>query len=324
VPTSQVDVVIVGYKSVDVIDAAIGCLRRDPLVRGVVLVDNDSGDGTAERGRALGTTVVETGANLGFAKAVNIGLDVSDAPYVLMLNPDAEMEPGALGSLVDVLEREPRAAMVSTLVLLADGTVGNVCRRFSTLANRILPDVPLLGPLAGVRPEYDASLFERSEPIQEVDWVAAASLLVRRSFLDEIGGLDERFFLYSEDEDLCWQARARGYSRLLHLGAVAHHAVGHSTGTSWWLTVPLLVTSQRQLFEKWHGRGTAALYDAGIRAVMWAQAASATIARRPVASERAELARLVSKAMREDRVRRRDAGEGSLAAPDALGDASER
>jgi len=301
-----VDVVIVGYRSVGFLEPAVASVSHDETVGALILVDNASGDGTADLGRKLGMQVVETEENLGFARAVNIGVRLSSAPYVLLLNPDARMLPGALARLAETLDRLPQAAMASALLRFTDGSYANGCRHFSTLANRILPDMPLANRLAAARAEYDDSLYERDEPIQAVDWLGAAALLVRRSFLDEIGGLDERFFLYSEDEDLGWAARARGYTCVVRLDAPAEHEIGFNT-TEWRVSQPRLLAAQRQLFEKWRGPGIARAFDLGVQTAFAAQVAAAALTAPGRLGEQREVAVAARRALAFARVRSKQA-----------------
>jgi N-acetylglucosaminyl-diphospho-decaprenol L-rhamnosyltransferase len=177
----------------------------------VVVVDNASSDGSLEmvRGRFPSVRALETGGNLGFSKANNIGIRSTPSELVLLLNSDTVVPPGAIDRLVQVLRGRPDTAIVGPRLVDADGQ----------------PEIsfgPMLGPFAELRRQVMEGLYARGfGPVRryfdrqlttphDVEWVSGACLLVRRADADEVGLLDERFFLYTEDVDFCASVRARG------------------------------------------------------------------------------------------------------------------
>ncbi len=149
------------------------------------------------------------------------------APLVLFLNPDAEVTPGAVAALADLLERRPEVAAAGPRTRSADGTI-----QVSTG-----PDLGLLAEtrqrrLVRAVARRDAAALADAEARHAVehepDWVSGACLMARRSALEAVSGFDERFFLYEEDADLCRRLRAAGGRIVFTPAAEVHHRVGTS------------------------------------------------------------------------------------------------
>ena len=259
------DVIVVTYQSAGQIDGCLRAARACPQVGRLLVVDNASHDDSlAVAARAGADVVVESPDNAGFARAVNRGLQESTADHVLLLNPDALLSTDALDKLIQAIEVDPDAVMAGPMLRSPDGTVLAGGRRFSTVMNRLLWHLPLPTRPAWSTPEYVAPpCAPRPGGGVPVDYLWGASLLCRRAFLDEIGGLDERFFLYSEDEDLGRQARLRGRRCLLVPGAVIDHVGGASTSDGA-VAQARIESSTALLLEKWSGPAAALLFRAGI------------------------------------------------------------
>ena len=187
---------------------------------------------------------------------------------MLLLNPDAEVSQESLGRLVDALETDETVAMAGPLLVGESGSVTLGARRFSKAWNRTLPFWPLLNrSRLHLTAEYkDPEAMIASGRSLPVDYLWGACLLVRRSFLESLGGLDERYFLYSEDEDLGREARRRGCKTLLVTSARAAHIGNVSSGGRTALVGARQIYANRQLLEKWEGARKARLYDLGARA----------------------------------------------------------
>jgi N-acetylglucosaminyl-diphospho-decaprenol L-rhamnosyltransferase len=272
----QVDVIIVTYDSVRQVPMCLGPLVDNDRVSEIVVVDNGSVDGSAEAARQSGASIVVVNeANLGFARAVNIGLRSTSAELVLLLNPDASVDADTLGLLSRDLEADPSVAMVGPLLRDETGALSAGAARAATLSRRIGECVPLIGRVSGVQAEYtlprDPGVLGKAI---DVGYVYGAAMLVDRRFFLECGGLDERFFLFAEDEDLCRQARRSGRRVLLDGRALAEHARGANC-PSVPLTEAQRLFSSWRLFQKWAGRARAAAYHYGIRAAFSLRAAAA-------------------------------------------------
>jgi N-acetylglucosaminyl-diphospho-decaprenol L-rhamnosyltransferase len=266
----DVDIVIVTYNSAATVGAAIESLAGSPLVKSIVVVDNGSGDGSATAARSAGATqVIENTGNPGFAVGVNQGLSHCAADHVLLLNPDARLDHSALDDLRSKLRTTPRAAVVAPLLRDHAGNVTTGSGRFATLTRRIGLCLPLIGRHPHFSPTY------RLTPEQlaagrclDVDYAYGAALLVDRGFLDQTGGLDERYFLFCEDEDLCRQAHAAGRRVLLDLDAIGDHTGGASCGDPADTEARRLFATYL-LFSKWRGARAATLYRTGITLALW-------------------------------------------------------
>jgi GT2 family glycosyltransferase len=186
--------------------------------REIVVVDNASTDGTPAhvRERWPGIRLVQLGANLGFARATNIGIQQTFGELVLLLNPDTEVPAGAIDRLIAALERDEDIAVVGPRIVDRDGSAE-------------LSFGKMVAPLAELRQKALRVVAERmTRRTGDVDWVTGACLLTYRADLEAVGLLDERFFLYMEDVDLCASIRARGR----RVQFVADVQVRHQRGAS--------------------------------------------------------------------------------------------
>jgi N-acetylglucosaminyl-diphospho-decaprenol L-rhamnosyltransferase len=179
----------------------------------VVVVDNGSRDGSIDDlVRAVPhARVVRSPGNVGYARAANLGTAATRAPIVAVLNVDTRVEAGTARALVERLASEPRLGAVGPRILNPDGTVYP--------SARVVPSVPLavahglLGlwwPRNPFTAKYRALDADAKQP-RLVDWLSGSAIWLRRDALDEIGGWDERYFMYMEDVDLCWRLRRSGW-----------------------------------------------------------------------------------------------------------------
>jgi N-acetylglucosaminyl-diphospho-decaprenol L-rhamnosyltransferase len=280
----HVSVIVVTYENAATIDAALAPLRRSAHVDRVVVVDNGSRDDSAARAAKAGADeVVALDGNLGFASGVNRGLRTCDGEFVLLLNPDASIAPPDLDLLVDALHAQPDAAAAGPVLEgLDDGSATSGARRFSTVWNRLALELPWFWRHDRFTSRLPAGTVERAAGhTLSVDYVWGAALLVRREFLLSIGGLDERFFLYHEDEDLGRQARTHGRRVLLVTGARAQHIGEVSSGGDAVLAHARLLFATSQLLDKWSWAGSGRVFAAGARSGLVLQAAAAALAREP-------------------------------------------
>ena len=196
----------------------------------MVVVDNASSDGTAERARRPGVQLIVNPTNRGFAAAVNQGFSILQSTYVLLLNPDAIIESN-LAPLREACEL-PRAAGAGGCVVDANGKpqIGFMVRRFPTpaaltlealLLNRVWPNNPINAVYRGMRLDYST--------VQTVEQPAGAFLMMRRAVWKELGGFDEGFWpLWFEEVDFCRRAASRSYLWYYTPAAVCRHTGGHS------------------------------------------------------------------------------------------------
>jgi exopolysaccharide biosynthesis polyprenyl glycosylphosphotransferase len=188
-------------------------LHREPLP--VLVVDNASPDGSAAMVAAeLGgrVTLVANRANLGFARAVNQALELTQTRYLLVLNADTEVPGGSIEALYDFMERTPRAGVAGGRLEDPEGNLQHSCRRFYDATTLVLRRTPL-GRVMPRHPALRRHLmadWDHAET-REVDWMQGACLMLRREAVAEVGPMDERFFLYFEDVDLCRRLGQAGW-----------------------------------------------------------------------------------------------------------------
>ena len=225
----------------------------------VIVVDNGSTDGSAEMVRTEFPQVhlLANPDNRGFTGANNQGLAVARGRYVLLLNPDTEVVGDALETLVAFADAHPDVGVVGPQLLNPDGTVQSSRRRFPTLATALLEST-WLQPYAPRRLLARYYVLDRpDDEVQDVDWVTGAALMARREAVEQVGPLDEGFFMYSEELDWCRRFRAAGW-RVVYLPTAR---IIHHEGKSSEQVLPArhihFQTSKIRYFRKYHGPAAA-------------------------------------------------------------------
>jgi N-acetylglucosaminyl-diphospho-decaprenol L-rhamnosyltransferase len=224
--------VVVNFESGPLLGACVRSLLSDTSAGAaeLVVVDNGSHDDSIAELEAThpGVRVVHSPGNVGYARAANLGTAVTQAPIVAVINPDTIVEPGAAVALVARLERESRLAACGPRLRNPDGS--------DYPSARSLPSIPvaighgLLGlwwPKNRFTARYRQLDADPGLP-RLVDWVSGAAIWLRRSALDEVGGWDERYFMYLEDTDLCWRLRRAGWEIAYEPGGIVVHVQGAS------------------------------------------------------------------------------------------------
>lgn len=259
---ARVDVVVVAYNSAATLRGCVAPLVDEPGVH-VIVVDNASPDDSLAAVAGLPVTVVRAYANHGFAAGCNLGTAHGVAPYVLLLNPDARLERADLAALVAVLDDEPAAGIAGPRILEADGALAHSQRRFPRRASTFAQALFLhrLWPLAAWSDELirDRAAYERPGA---PDWLSGACLLVRREALEAVGGLDEDFFLYCEDIDLCARVRTAGWDVRYEPTATARHEGGVSGPRE--ALLGIYARNRVRYARKHEGRTAAAIEAAGV------------------------------------------------------------
>jgi N-acetylglucosaminyl-diphospho-decaprenol L-rhamnosyltransferase len=196
----------------------------------VLVIDNASSDGSAEAAHEAEprSRLIANPTNRGLSAAWNQGAAETDAPWILFLNPDAEIWTGDLAAFVKVGEGRPDVAVLGPVVRNPDGTIYPSGRVFPSVGQAV--GHAFLGPFApGNRftRAYTQADWDRTTE-REVDWVSGACMLVRRSAFEEVGRFDEGFWLYGEELDLTTRLRASGWTvlytpelEIVHEGAVS-------------------------------------------------------------------------------------------------------
>lgn len=198
----------------------------------VLLVDNASRDDSVDfvRERFPAARVVALPENLGFAGGNNAAIPMCQGNNILLLNPDTISHPGAFAAILDFLEAHPKCGIVGPKLLNQDGSLQYSCRHFPSLEAAIFRNTPIGRFFSGNKATRDYLMKDVShDSAMQVDWVSGAALTVRREVLDSIGLLDERFFMFEEDVDLCYRARQAGWEVWYEPAGVITHAIGQST-----------------------------------------------------------------------------------------------
>jgi len=231
----RISVVIVNWNTRDYLrtclSSLVGAVREPPL-REIIVVDNASGDGSAQvvAQEFPDVLLIRNDRNLGYAAANNQGIRASKGEYIMLLNPDAWVQKGCLESLAEFLDANPCAAAAAPRLLNPDGSLQQSVRSFPAPPPLIFDALGLarLFPRSRVLAAYRMTWWGHSD-VREVDQPMASALMLRRSALDEIGLFDERFPLYFNDVDLCLRLKRAGWKVLYLPDAVCVHHVAAST-----------------------------------------------------------------------------------------------
>ena len=254
----HVTIVIVSYNCRQALQTCLLTLTSAGDPPPILVVDNASSDGTAEMiARDFPTVqLIQNTRNHGFAAACNQGIRACASDFVLLLNPDTMVKPNTLQKLADTMRAQPTIGACGPRVFNTDGSLQPSCRRFPTLGTMVCDELGLgrLFPhsrFAGYRMngwQHDTT--------RDVDQLMGSCLLLRRTMLEQIGLLDERFFLYFEEVDLClrlwrtgWRAVFVADATVTHLGGECsktdpRNALGHRYSS--------LFAFYRKHYPKWH------------------------------------------------------------------------
>lgn len=222
-PAAAITAIVVSYDSAEVLPACLDALAGESVP--AIVVDNASGDDSRAIAAKRGARVIANARNEGYGRANNLGVAAADTPYVLIVNPDLEMKPGAAAALLEAAERYPDAGMLAPRIVEPSGRV------FLQPRSLLSPGhLNRSGTMAV--PGGDACL----------PFLSGACLLVRRELFLALGGFDPAIFLFYEDDDLCRRMRDAGHA-LVHVhGAEARHGRGKSSAPS----------PQRRFKARWH------------------------------------------------------------------------
>lgn len=256
----DVSVIIVNWNTRDLLARCLDSLyeaTRD-LYLEVMVVDNASSDGSPAmvRKRFPEVHLVENRQNVGFAQANNQGIEVSWGRYVLLLNSDTRVCPGSLQKTVCFMDEHPRAGIVGGRLLNPDGTFQASYTPFPSLWREFLI-LSGLGRLL-IRPNFPSCESQTEKSAQKIKgYVEGAYLMARREAVGQIGGLDERIFLYAEDVDWCYRFHQAGWEVWYLPQAPTIHYGGQSSKRQQGRTEAELYRSRVYFFHKHYGRAAA-------------------------------------------------------------------
>jgi len=222
----------------------------------IIVVDNASSDGTVDSIKQdfPDVTIIANEENRGFAAANNQGIKKARGQYLFFLNPDTIVHPLSLDVLMNFMDGNSNAGACGSKLLNDDGTTQPSVRRFPTFRGALYRHT-VFRFLGIFRSEYKKWLMKDFDYDREmdVDEVTGAALMVRRSVIDRIGGMDESFFMYYEEVDLCYRIKQSGWRTVFVPEAVITHLGGRPTNQISVMSRILMLTSLLIFFRKYRG-----------------------------------------------------------------------
>ncbi|HEX3857612.1 MAG TPA: glycosyltransferase family 2 protein [Verrucomicrobiae bacterium] len=267
----DISIVILSWNDKQYLEVCLQSLRNATNSRTVeiIAVDNASTDGSPEMVEILFPEVklIRNHENLGFPKGNNIGVQASRGKYVYLLNSDIKVFPGCLDALADYMDQNPGVGMVGPKILNRDLTHQSSCRRFPTLWNNFCAATGLAKIFERTRFFSGEHMFYfKGDRLMDVDVLVGCFWAVRRAAVNELGLLDEGFFMFAEDLDWCKRFWEAGWRVVFCPEAQAiHYRGGSSTkkDAAW-----LALTQQRSVLRYWKKHHNAAA-GFGIRFLMF-------------------------------------------------------
>jgi GT2 family glycosyltransferase len=204
-----------------------------------VVVDNASEDDSITQllssGKELQLRVIRNEENRGFGAACNQGFAVTSSPYVFLLNPDAEVEPTSIGTLLESLKKSPGVGAVGPRLLNSDGSVqASVFVNPPNALHTVLWQLKLYHLLPKrLRGELLLGRHWKHNRKRRVPMLTGAAIMIRREVIDQVGGFNEEFHMYGEDNEWCWRIKKAGWELLFEPQAVVRHQGGQSAARRW-------------------------------------------------------------------------------------------
>ena len=232
---SQLSIVIVNFRTPDL---CIDCLASLDEIKGIeveiIIVDNASNDGSVEKIQQaiderewVGTKLICSPLNSGFSAGNNLGIQACIGDYVLLLNSDTIVRPNSIESLMQTLEKNPSIGMVSPRLEWPSGAPQESCFRFHRPPNELIR-AACTGLVTKLLRRYEVPIGV-TESLSSPEWTSFASVMIRRDVFDQVGLLDDGFFMYFEDVDFCQRARQAGWNIVNNPAARVVHLRGGSS-----------------------------------------------------------------------------------------------
>jgi GT2 family glycosyltransferase len=249
----DISVIIVSWNTKGYLEECLQSLVDPPSARSleIIVVDNDSTDGSPEmvEARFPQVKLIRSGENLGFAKANNLAIRASSGKYISLVNSDAKVLPGCLDRLADYLDQNPDVGNVGPRVLNPDISMQSTCRRFPGIWNNFCTATGLATAFRKNRFfSGEHMFFFPHDRVLEVDVLVGCFWMMRREAVNQVGLLDESFFMYGEDVDWCRRLWKAGWKAVFVPTGVAIHYRGGSSGSQ---PVRLAVAQQNSIFHYW-------------------------------------------------------------------------
>jgi GT2 family glycosyltransferase len=262
----DVSIVIVSWNTRDLLARCLSAVYEssEGLSFEVIVIDNASQDDSALmlKNRFPDVILIENEANLGFAIANNIGVDQANGRFILLLNSDAFVHANAVETLVRSMEAMPDTGASGCRLYYEDGQLQRTAYSFPTVLTELWTAVGLdkLFPKSRVFGKYRMTYWDLDD-IREVDYVMGACLMLRREALEQTGALDENYFMYSEEVDLCYRLKRAGWKvRFISTASATHIWGGSSRLVQDAETIYRLYSSRMKFFRKFYGSLRTYLY----------------------------------------------------------------
>ena len=256
----DLSIIILTHNTRDLLHACLKSIKENTkeIRFEIIVVDNASSDGTMEMMKSEFPEVmyIYNNRNIGFTKGNNQGIRKSTGRYILLLNSDTEIIDSALEKMVQFMDRTPDCGIMGCKLLNPDGSVQYSCRRFPSYQTAFFNRYSLLTrlfPRNRFSQSYLMSSIDHSNT-REVDWVSGAALLARRKAFEEIGILDERFIIYSEDVDWCYRMHEAGWKVYFFPEARIYHYIGKGTSQHLFRFILIRHISMYRFYRKHYSR----------------------------------------------------------------------
>jgi GT2 family glycosyltransferase len=281
VPVTNLSIIIVSWNTKKYMEECLTSLRTidGNLSAEIIVVDNASADGTPEMIRTQFPEVklIETGANLGFAKGNNVGIKEATGEYICLINSDVNVPSDCLQKMYSYMEQQPTIGLLGPGMLRTDGRVHRSGMRFPTLWNIFLRALFLDSIFKGTG-LFGGFLMKdfHFDQTRDMDVLNGWLWMARREALNKVGPLDDRFFMYAEDVDWCQRFHLAGWRVVFYPDAKALHYGGASSANAPSRFNVEMQRANLQYWKKYHGRISLFLYlligclSYVVRAVGWA------------------------------------------------------
>jgi GT2 family glycosyltransferase len=253
---SRLDIIIVNYNSTDYL---LRCLRSvygslQEIPARIIVQDNASKDGVDRVKVEFPQVILKKNKyNIGFAKAINDALKENDSPYIVLLNPDGHILDGFFDLILNHMDKDPSIGIVGPKILNHDGSIQGSARSFPTPLTALFGRSSLLSRLFPNNPFTRANILTTGsdgKTPMEVDWVSGACLIARKKAIEDVGLMDERFFMYWEDADWCRRMWKKGWKVVYVPQASVVHYIGASSAQAPFRSIFEFHKSSYRLFEK--------------------------------------------------------------------------
>lgn len=270
----DLSIIIVPYKCKDQLDVTLEAVfnSRTKYKYEVIVLDNDSRDGTVEMVRAkYPQAILIENENVGFAKANNKGMAMAKGEYLLLLNPDTKLASDNLEVMMDFMKSHPQVGIATSKLIKGNGELDWACRRMEpnpkTSFYRLTGLQYIFPKKFGNYNVMDKSIDEETE----IDACCGAYMMIPRKAYEAVGGFDESFFMYGEDLDLCRRYREAGFKIWYYPKTMSYHYKGQSSKKASQKSLYAFHEAMWIYYKKWYYKKTPSILSGLIYVGIWAR-----------------------------------------------------